>query len=131
MIVIFPPGGMGLAGVNSKVRGTFDFPETRSVDVILKPTSDIGGKIPPEAIAEDTRVSADVCKVTSTAPSVKLPIVNPAIVTVNVDSGIVAPAVVMTREVAVVAPHVPVRLPTLLLPTGKTGVTSAAKNAVG
>ena len=100
--MIFPPGGMGLAGVNSKVRGTFDFPETRSVDVILKPTSDIGGKIPPEAIAGDTRVSADVCKVTSTAPSVKLPIVNPTIVTVKVDAGIVAPAVVMTREVAVV-----------------------------
>ena len=51
--------------------------------------------------------------------------------TVKADAGMVAPAVVITKEVAVVAPHVPVRLPTLLLPAGRTGVTSATKNDEG
>ena len=59
-IVILPPGGMGLAGVNCTVRGTFGLPDTRSVDGILKTTSDIGGKMPPEAMAGDTKVSAEV-----------------------------------------------------------------------
>ena len=59
-MVILPPGGMGLAGVNSTVRGTFGFPDTRSVEGILKATSEIGGKMPPEAMAEDTRLSDDV-----------------------------------------------------------------------
>ncbi len=46
-------------------------------------------------------------------------------------AGIVAPAVVITKDVSVVAPQMPVRLPTLLLPAAKIGVTPWTKKNGG
>ena len=63
------------------------------------------------------------------SPTVKPPIVKPFIVTMNADCGIAAPAVVMTNEVAVVAPQVAVKPATLLAPT--KGVTDGAKKEAG
>jgi hypothetical protein len=58
--------------------------------------------------------------------------VKPLIVTVNAAAaGMVAPAVVMTIDVAVVEPQVPVRLAMLLLPAVTVGVTNSAKNPEG
>ena len=77
-------------------------------------------------------MSVDVCTVTATLPAVTGPMVKPLIVTVNAAAaGMVAPAVVMTIDVAVVEPHVPVRLAMLLLPAVTVGVTNAAKNPEG
>ena len=47
------------------------------------------------------------------------------------DGGIAAPAVVMTTEVAVVAPQVAVKPATLLPPTDTTGVMDGAKKESG
>ena len=47
------------------------------------------------------------------------------------DGGIAAPAVVMTTEVAVVAPQVAVKPATLLPPADTTGVTDGAKKESG
>ena len=47
------------------------------------------------------------------------------------DGGIAAPAVVMTTEVAVVAPQVAVKPATLLPPADTTGVTDGAKKPEG
>ena len=69
---------------------------------------------------------------TSTPPAVKPPMVNPVTVMMTfADGGIAAPAVVMTTEVAVVAPQVAVKPATLLPPTGTTGVTDGAKKPEG
>ena len=77
-------------------------------------------------------MSADVCTVTATLPAVTSPMVKPLIVTVNAAAaGMVAPAVVMTIDVAVVEPQVPVRLAMLLLPAVMVGVTNSAKNPEG
>ncbi len=59
------------------------------------------------------------------------PIVTPASVIMNADCGIAAPAVVMTTEVEVVAPHVAVNAGILLAPAATVGVTDTAKNAAG
>ena len=69
---------------------------------------------------------------TPTTPAVKPPIVKPVTVMMMfADGGIAAPAVVMTTEVAVVAPQVAVKPATLLPPTGTTGVTEGAKKPEG
>ena len=58
--------------------------------------------------------------------------VKPDIVTVNAAAaGMLAPAVVITTDVAVVALHVPVRLAMLLLPAETAGVTADAKKSLG
>ena len=63
-----------------------------------------------------------------TPPAVTDPIVKPEIVTVNAaEAGMVAPAVVMTSDVAVVALHAPVRPAMLLLPDKTVGVVVAKK----
>lgn len=74
-------------------------------------------------------MSADVSKVTPIAPGVTPPSVKPPIVTVKAIVGIVAPAVVITKCVAFVGPHVAVTA-TPLLDT-KLGVTDAAKKSGG
>ena len=71
----------------------------------------------PDSTACDAISSDDVCTVTCGPPAVVYPNFNPLSVTVNADKdGIAAPAVVMTTEVAVVAPHVAVKPATLLPP---------------
>ncbi len=57
--------------------------------------------------------------------------VKPVKVTTNEDGGMIAPAVVMTRDVAVVELHVPVNPVTLLLPLVTRGVTDGAKKPEG
>ena len=79
----------------------------------------------------DARVSEDVCTRTPTAPSVDGPRVNPLIVIVNADAEIAAPEMVMTSDVRVVEPHVPVSPSVLLLPAAAVGVMEAAKNPEG
>jgi len=71
--------------------------------------------------------------VTLTEPDVGEPIVTPLIVTTKTaDAGMTAEPVVMTTEEAPVAPHVPVRAATLLLPADiAVGVTDAAKKPDG
>ena len=59
------------------------------------------------------------------------PIVSPLSVNVNAEAPIVAPDVVMTTDVAVVAPHVAVSPATLLAPAATAGVTDGAKKPEG
>ena len=86
----------------------------------------------PDSTAADASVSDDVCTVTCGPPAFVFPIVNPLNVKVQADNdAMAAPAVVMTTEVAVVAPQVAVKPATLLPPTGTTGVTDGAKKPEG
>jgi hypothetical protein len=86
----------------------------------------------PECTAADAKRSDDVCTVTSSPPVVGWPNVNPFNVKVKADAGgIAAPAVVMTMDVLVVAPHVAVKPATLLAPAATTGVTEGAKKEAG
>ena len=64
---------------------------------------------------------------TSKAPVLNPPIMKPPNVTTTAPAGMVAPAVVITTEVSVVAPQMPAKLPTLLLPAVRTGVTPVLK----
>ncbi len=76
--------------------------------------------------------SDDVCMVTSEPPVVGYPNVNPRRVKVKADDGgIAAPAVVMTMDVFVVAPHVAVKPATLLAPAATTAVTEGVKKESG
>ena len=85
----------------------------------------------PDATAEEATVSTDVCALIPTAFTVGKPIANPLIVTVNAVVPIVAPDVVITNDVAVVAPHVAVSPATLLAPDATVGVTDGAKKPEG
>jgi hypothetical protein len=61
-----------------------------------------------------------------------LPIVNPLIVIVHAeDEAMDEPAIVMTKAVAEVMPHVAVRLSTLLAPAATVGVLEDAKKLEG
>lgn len=64
-------------------------------------------------------------------PAVTLPKVNPLIVTVNADVPMVAPDVVITTDMAVVAPHVAVSPATLLAAAATIGVIEEAKKLEG
>ncbi len=59
------------------------------------------------------------------------PIVSPLSVNVNAEAPIVAPDVVMTTDVTVVAPHVAISPATLLAPAATAGVTDGAKKPEG
>ena len=86
----------------------------------------------PDSTAADASVSDDVCTVTCGPPAFVFPIVNPLNVKVQADNdAMAAPAVVMTTEVAVVAPQVVVNPATLLLPAETNGVTDCAKKESG
>ena len=88
--------------------------------------------ITPEETESEAAVSEDVCTFTPTAPAVTAPIRKPDIVTTKATAGIAAAAVVMTTELAPVAPHVPVSPATLLVPANiAEGVTPGAKKAEG
>ena len=82
--------------------------------------------------ANFARRSDDVCTVTSAPPAVGCPNVNPRRVRVKADAdGIAAPAVVMTMDVLVVAPHVAVKPLTLLAPAATIGVMKGVKKEAG
>ena len=85
----------------------------------------------PEATGVEGSVSAELASVTPTAPAVAAPFVTPVTVSVTVEAGMAAPAVVMTTDVAPAAPHVPVRPATLLLPAATVGVMDGAKKPEG
>ncbi len=86
----------------------------------------------PECTAADAKSSDDVCTVTNTTPAVGYTNANPLKVKAKADAdGITAPAVVMTMDVLVVAPHVAVKPATLLAPAATTGVTEGAKKEAG
>ncbi len=86
----------------------------------------------PDSTAADASVSDDVCTVTCDPPAFVFPIVNPLNVKVKADNdAIAAPAVVMTTELAVVAPQVAVKPATLLLRAETNGVTDGAKKPEG
>ena len=65
------------------------------------------------------------------APAVTAPNVIPVMLTVNDVVPIVAPDVVITTDVAVVAPHVAVSPAMLLAPDATVGVTDGAKKPEG
>ena len=89
-------------------------------------------EILPDTTAADSRRSDDVCTVTSVPPAVGYPNVIPLNVKVKADAGgIAAPAVEMTMDVLVVAPHVAVKPATLLAPAATTGVTEGKKKEAG
>jgi hypothetical protein len=123
--------GKGVVAEKPNVIGTAVFADMRSVDVIEKEIKVTCVKMPPLLTAALGSVSVDVSTVTAIAPAVTGPMVKPDIVTVNATAaGMLAPAVVITTDVAVVALHVPVRLATLLCPEVIVGVV-VAKNAEG
>ena len=127
-------GGREVLGVKPMVMATFGFPTILSegliandVEVIKKAPEP---KMDPESTDNDGRTSSEVCT-TQREPAVTVPMVKPEIVTVNKVAGILAPAVVITMNGAVVLLHIPVRPCTLLLPTSTFGVTDGAKKAEG
>ena len=129
--MIVPPEGRGVVGVNTSVKGTDDFPATRSDDAMTKDTCITCVNMPPDVTKGDVNVSNEVATLTPTPPAVAAPMVKPLNVTVNADAPMLAPDVVMTTAVEVVAPHVAVRPATLLAPTVKVGVTDGAKKPDG
>jgi hypothetical protein len=126
-----PPAGRGVAGVKDRVTGTEALPAMRSVEAIANDTDLTCPVMPPDSTAKLGNVSADVRTVTPGAPAVNAPIMIPEIVTVNTDVPIAAPDVVITTDVAAVAPHVAVRPETLLAPDATVGVTDGAKKPEG
>ncbi len=87
--------------------------------------------IGPEDTNSDATVSADVRTLMLEELPVSDPIVKPRIVTVNNAVPIVAPDVVITTDVALVAPHVAVSPATLLAPSNILGAIDEAKKPVG
>ena len=121
-----PPAGRGVEGVKVSVTGTESFPETRSESAITNIKDETCPTIEPEKTGKEGSVSVDVETDTPFDPDVTAPIVKPVMVTVKANpDGIVAPAVVQTKKVAVVAWHVPVK-PATLLPAME-GIISDAK----
>ncbi len=130
--VMVPPAGTRFNAVNPSVTGTDVFPALRSIVEMLKYKSQMGCPNPPECTAADGSKSAEVFTITPALPAVKPPMVKPVTVMMMfADGGIAAPAVVMSTEVAVVAPQVAVKPATLLPPTKTTGVTDGAKKESG
>ena len=80
-------------------------------------------------IEREAAVSEEVCTLMRTACAAAAPIVNPLIVTVKAEPLIIAPNVVITTDVAVVAPQVNVSSITLLAPGETLGVTEDAKKS--
>ena len=126
-----PPEGSNVEDVKLSVSGTADFATIRSCKLTMKDRDASCPRMLPLDTAAEGTVSADVSTVTATAPGVTAPIVNPEIVTVKAAVAIAAPAVVITKEVAAVAPHVTVKPGVLLPPTTTAGVMDAAKNTAG
>jgi len=130
--VIVPPAGRAVVTVKPTVTGTAALPAMRSVVCTLNVTADTRPTMNPDDTAADAAASADVDTVTPTAPGVTAPKVKPLTVTTTAEAGMIAEPVVMTTEVAPVAPHVPVSPATLLLPANiAEGVTPGAKKAEG
>ena len=131
--MIVPPTGRAAVTVKPTVTGTAALPAMRSVDAMVNDRLVTWVNIPPDDTAVEAATSVDVCTVTATAPAVTAPMVKPLIVTEKLAAAEIAAApVVKTTEVAPVAPHVPVRAATLLLPADiAVGVTDAAKKPDG
>jgi hypothetical protein len=86
----------------------------------------------PDDTSEGAYASDDVCTLMPIEPGVAAPIVKPLIVTVNtVVFPMVAPNIVSTTAVLLVAPHVTFRPTTLLAPAATTVVTNGAKKLGG
>ena len=129
--MIVPPIGKEVEAEKLNVIGTPVRLAIRSLEAIENETNVTCVNIPPLLTATLGSVSADVSKYTLTLAAVTPPMTKPEIVTVNAEAaGMEAPAVVITREVAVVALHVPVKLTMLLIPAVIVGVVGA-KKAVG
>ena len=126
-----PPEGRGVAGVKARVTGTEALPVMRSDEAMSNDTDVICPIMLPDATAKLAKVSEDVRTLTPVAPAVTAPNVMPLILTVNAVVPIVAPDVVITNDVAVVAPHVAVSPATLLAPDATVGVTDGAKKPEG
>ena len=87
--------------------------------------------IGPEDTNSDATVSADVRILMLDELPVSDPMVKPRIVTVNNAAPIVAPDVVITTDVALVAPHVAVNPAKLLAPSDTLGAIDEAKKPAG
>ncbi len=85
----------------------------------------------PDETPSEPNTSDDVRTNTMPGCLEMLLLEKPDIVTTKAAAGITAPAVVMTTDVAVVAPHVPVSPATLLLPAATVGVMDGAKKPEG
>ena len=130
--VMVPAIGKSVDRVKANVTGTAVLSTMRSESATVNETAATCPLIVPDVTETDACVSEDVCTFTPTAPGVTGPIRSPRIVTTNAAAGIGAAAMVMTTEVAVVAPHVPVSAATLLLPALiADGVTDDAKKLGG
>lgn len=114
-----------------RVTETADFETRRLFKLMPNETKLICPKIGPDEIGAERIISADVSKVTSTAPNVDPPIRKPSTVKVKADAGITAPAVVRTKEFNEQGLHWAVKAKTLLPPTGTVGVTDIAKKSTG
>ena len=126
-----PPEGRGVVGVKERVTGTEALPAMRSDEAMTNDTNLICPIMIPDATAKLAKGSEDVRTLTPVAPAVTAPNVIPLILTVNAVVPIVAPDVVITNDVAVVAPHVAVSPATLLAPDATVGVTDGAKKPEG
>ena len=125
-----PPEEMAVAGVKARETETEVLPTMRSEEAMVNETDETRVKTPPDDTAFEIE-HAFARNLTSTAPAVAAPIVNPLIVTVNADAGMAAPDVVIVTAVAEVAPHVAVKPATLLAPEATEGTTEDAKKLEG
>ena len=126
-----PPEGRGVVGVKERVTGTEALPAMRSNEAMTNDTVLICPIMIPDATAKLAKRSEDVRTLTPVAPAVTAPNVIPLMLTVNDVVPIVAPDVVITNDVAVVAPHVAISPATLLAPDATVGVTDGAKKPEG
>ena len=129
--MMVPPEGRRVVGVKERVTGTEDLPAMRSDEAMANDTDLICPIMLPDATAKLAKGLEDVRTLTPVAPAVTDPIASPLIVSVNAVMPIVAPDVVITNDVAVVAPHVAVSAATLLAPDATVGVTDGAKKPEG
>ena len=126
-----PPEGRGVVGVKERVTGTEALPAMRSDEAMSNNTDVICPTMLPDATAKLAKVSEDVRTLTPAPPAVTAPNVIPLMLIVKTVVPIVAPDVVITNDVAVVAPHVAVSPATLLAPDATVGVTDGAKKPEG
>ena len=125
-----PPEEMAVAGVKARETGTEVLPTMRSTEAMVNETDETRETLPPDDTAFENE-HAFARNLTSTEPAVAAPIVKPLIVTVNADTGMAAPDVVITTAVIEVAPHDAVNPATLLAPEATEGTTEDAKKLEG
>ncbi len=129
--MILPPTPRAAVVVNASVTATPVVPATRLAAGMVMETA-VGVLMPPLGAPADTKLLNAVTVMPVVEPAVAAPMVNPESVMVTaVPALMVAPEVVITIEVVVVAAGARDRDPTFAPLAAKVGVTPDVKNPEG